>query len=490
MNADKRAVEARKTICLSVVLVFLALNSCGPAATSPPMPTVAALASPVPVASSTPAAVPMMATSTPEPVPLVPSATPTTAPPACPTPAPTVAPAPKSNLQTVWLYNPAGVTASGRSVDGLLRQTMEDTGITRPPLAGEAGATRVGMILAAEPYAAANELFYHRGWSDGLPIVPPTDRRLAEMLAGTDLPPGHVVATLEPMGGQATVEKIAVNAIMAGCRPEYMPVLIAAVEALADPALDLKGFGTTTSPDVAMLIVNGPIAKQLDLNAGPNALGRGWQANATLGRALHLIIQNVGGSWAGVSDASSLGYPGDFGMCLAENEDANPWTSLHVELGYSSEQNVVTVVAAEGTQMIMDIGVDGQGFLSRVADYVAAKESLRRQMLLILVPYTAQKLAAEGWTKETIRQFIADNAMVPYTRYKAKFVDRGRAPEVPAADPQEMIQAPFIEHLTLIVAGGPGEKNVLIPQWFFASPVSREIHLPPNWDELLQHAEE
>ena len=351
------------------------------------------------------------------------------------------------------------------------------------------------MILTEDPFAAANELFYQRGWTDGLPIVPPTDGPLAEMLRGTDLPPNHVVATLDPMGGQATVEKIAVNAIMAGCRPEYMPVLVAAVEGIGDPAFDLKGVGTTTSPDVAMLIVNGPIAEQLDINSGPNALGRGWEANATIGRALHLIAQNIGGSWPGVSDASSLGYPGDFSMCLAENEEANPWTPLHVELGYSKEQNVVTVVGAEGTQMIMDIGVDGEGFLRRVADHVSGRETTHRQMMLVVTPFTANKLVTEGWNKESIRQFINDNTRIPFSEYKTRFVDTGQvedlAPSIMAtADPDAMIQVPFIEHLTLIVSGGPGEKNVLIPLWFYSKPVSKEIRLPPNWNELLQQAKE
>jgi hypothetical protein len=151
-----------------------------------------------------------------------------------------------SNLQTVWLYNPSGIRGDGIPVDWQLKQTMTEAGVTKPPLAGQFAASRVEMTLAEDPYTEANKLFYERGWTDGLPIVPPTDSRLAEMLKGTNLPPNQVIATLDPMGGQATVEKIAINAIMAGCRPEYMPVLIAAVEAVGDPAFDLKGVGTTS----------------------------------------------------------------------------------------------------------------------------------------------------------------------------------------------------------------------------------------------------
>jgi hypothetical protein len=475
MVTSRRTVDTCIAVCIPLAATVLFVISCGPVTLLPPTPTVAPL---------------VLASSTPTQFPALPTATPTTAATASPTPLPTETPATGSDLQTVWLYNPSGVTASGIPVDRLLKQAMETEGITKPPLAGQASTPRVETILTQDPYKAANELFYSRGWTDGLPIVPPTDSELVRMLKGTDLPPDYLVATLAPIGGQATVEKIAVNAVMAGCRPEYMPVLIAAVEAVADPAFDLAGIGTTTSPDVAMLIVDGPIARQLDINSGSNALGRGWQANATIGRALHLILQNIGGSWPAVSDVSSLGYPGDFSMCLAENEESSPWTPLHVELGYTEGQNVVTVVGAEATQMIMDIGVTAEEFLRRVADEVAAKSVLHRELLFIVVPYTAQKLAAEGWTKDSIRQFIDKRATVPYSRYKEKFVETGQLDDVPSLDPNAPIQVPVVEHLTVIVSGGPGEKNVLVPLWFNGQPVSKEIRLPANWDELLQEAKQ
>ena len=401
------------------------------------------------------------------------------------------APASSSNLQTVWLYNPSGILRSGFSVDWLLKNTMSNSGITKPPLAGQSATQRVEMILTETPFQTANQLFYQRGWTDGLPIVPPTGELVAEMLRGTDLPPNRVVAILDPMGGQATVEKIAVNAVMAGCRPEYMPVLIAAVEAISDPVFDLKGVGTTTNPDVTMIIVNGPIAGQLDINSGSNALGRGWEANATIGRALHLIQQNIGGSWPGVSDVSSLGQPGDYSMMLAENERANPWQPLHVEYGFGQDQNIVTVVSAEGMQRVLDIGVDGEGFLERIADYIAAMETINRTILLVLTPVTAQKLVTEGWDKESIRQYINNNARIPLFRYQTKFADiRGGADisVLETADSNLMVQLPFIKELIIIVAGGVGEKNELIPLW--SPPVSREINLPSNWEDLLQKAKQ
>ena len=467
----------RIRVFIPLVAVVLVVISCAPATTPPPVPTLTPM---TPAATSTPTQLPIMPTTTPTPVT-----------PPSPTSVPREAPAASSNLQTVWLYNPSGIRGDGISVDWQLSITMKNAGITKPPLAGQSTGARVEMILAEDPYSAANKLFYQRGWTDGLPIVPPTDGPLGEMLRGTDLPSDYVVASLDPMGGQATVEKIAVNAIMAGCRPEYMPVLIAAVEAIADPVFNLAGVGTTTNPDATMLIINGPIAKQLDINSGSNALGRGWEANATIGRALHLIEQNIGGSWPGVSDVSSLGSPFDYSMMLAENEAANPWQPLDVERGFAKDKNVVTVVSAEGMQRVLDIGVNGEGFLGRVADYVSGREGTHKNMLLVLTPFTAQKLVTEGWNKESIRQYINDHARVSLFRYKAKFTGENPTGIVPDSilatlDSNGMVQVPFIDQLVILVAGGVGEKDELIPLW--SPPVSREIKLPPNWNDLLQQA--
>ncbi len=417
----------------------------------------------------------------------VPPSRPAGLPPAAPTPTADV-----SNWQTVWLYNPSGIRADGMSVDRQLKATMEDAKITKPPLAAQGPVSRVEMILADDPFNAANRLFYQRGWTDGLPIIPPTDARVAAMLKGTDRAPNEVVAALDPMGGQATVEKIAINAVMAGCSPEYMPILIAATEAIADPGFDLWGVGTTTNPDATMLIINGPIAKQLDINSGANALGRGWEANARIGRALHLIEQNVGGSWPGVSDVSSLGMPGDFSMMLAENEAANPWQPLHVERGFAKDKNVVTVVSAEGMQRVLDIGVDAEGFLRNTANFIAGSDVANRPLLLILVPNTAQKLATAGWNKDKIRQFIAQNTTVPFRDYKRKFLDTGRIKNAPASvlaitDPNAPVPVPSFSELMILVAGGNGEKNMLIPMWN-AQAISKEIKLPPNWNDLLANA--
>jgi hypothetical protein len=400
-----------------------------------------------------------------------------------------------SAAQIIDVYNPAGIRTDDVYVDRLLKKTMEGLRIKKPRLAGEFSDARIEKVrIQKDALSEINSLFYDRGWTDGLPIVPPTVDRVKEMLEGADLSAEYVVAVLDPMGGQASIEKIAVNAVMAGCSPSHMPLLLAAVEAIASPEFDLRGVSTTTNPDIPMLIVSGPIVRQLGINAGTNTLGRGWKANAAIGRALHLIIQNIGGSWPGVTDMSSIGQPGEFSMMLAENEAANPWGPLHGELGFPRAANVVTILSAEGTHNILGIGISSEQFLKLVASHLAGLDrAYRSTFLLIIATDTAALLARDGWDRQKIVQFIKKNAVMPFPKYKELFIDSGRARrhEVPSwvfetKDLNAMIPVPFIDHFLIMVAGGTGEKSMLIPGWSAGSPVSREIRLPSYWEELLQ----
>jgi len=401
----------------------------------------------------------------------------------------------KTYTQQVEVYNPAGVRENGIFVDKLLKKTMAELGKTKPPLAGIFPEGRIEKVrIKKDAFEEVNDLFYKRGWTDGLPIVPPTKERVAQMLEGSDLSPDFLITILDPMGGLATVEKIAVNAVMAGCRPEYMPILMAAVEAISHPDFNLRGMATTTNPDIPMIIVSGPITKQLDINTGTNALGRGWQANATIGRALNLIINNIGGSWPGVTDMSCLGQPGEFSMMLGENQEANPWEPLHMELGHPKAANVVTVIGAEGTHNILGIGQKPEGYLKLVADNLAGMDRAHRSMVLLIIAQdTAGMLSKEGWTREEIREFIMKNALIPFSKYKERFIDTGMARAlggVPSwvfdtKDPNAMIPVPFIDQFLILVSGGPGEKSLLIPVWAGSKAISKEIRLPANWEELL-----
>ena len=196
--------------------------------------------------------------------------------------------------------------------------------------------------------ADAIELCFTQGWTDGLPVVPPTPERVERMLEAARLEPAHEISYIAHRAVSVTAEKVAINAVMAGCRPEYMPVVVAAIEGIGDPRWSYHGPGTSTAGAAVLLIVNGPVARELDVNAGDNLFGPGWRANLTIGRAVRLVMRNVCGSLPGALDRGTLGHPGKLSYVIAENEAESPWPALHVERGFRPDQSAVTVVAAAG----------------------------------------------------------------------------------------------------------------------------------------------
>jgi thiol-disulfide isomerase/thioredoxin len=198
------------------------------------------------------------------------------------------------------------------------------------------------------------EQAYDRGWSDGLPIVPPTAERILRMLQGTQRSSSEVVGKVPPNLVDCSVEKVTINAVMAGCKPEYMPVVLAALEAALDPMFTLHGLLCTTCFSGPVIIVNGPIAKQIGMNWGINALGRGNRANATIGRALQLIVRNVGGGRPGEIDRATLGSPGKYTFCFAEDETDSTWEPLSIARGMKPGSNSVTLFQGDGIQGFSD----------------------------------------------------------------------------------------------------------------------------------------
>ena len=377
--------------------------------------------------------------------------------------------------------NPAGQTEEGVYIDAVLEQSGGlKVGFPR--------AERETMTPGNDGLEDFNELFLARGWGDGLPLIPPTPERVEAMVAGYDLPGDFPIATLAPMEGVATVEKIAVNAVMAGCEPRHMPLLVAAVEAVSQPEFDLRGMSTTTNPDAVLMIVSGPIVEKMGLNAGTGTFGRGNRANACISRALHLVIQNVGGSRPGITDMSTLGQPGEFVMFMAENIDASPWPSWHTELGFFQERNVVTVAAVEGYSGIMGIGYSRPEYLELIAQWLRGHDRpYRNSIILIVAQDTAKMLAQEGWTRESIRAHLRDRARVPFgdwirQYHAAKEAKRGVPEEILSiTDEHAMIPKPFFDFMPIIVAGGTGEKSMIMPCWAAGHMVSEEVRLPYNW---------
>jgi len=225
----------------------------------------------------------------------------------------------------------------------------------------------------------AIEYYFERGVTDGLPVVPPTEARMGRMLAVTARPADEVVALVPPNYGAATIEKIAVNAVMAGCKPEYLPVVIAGVQAMCAEPVSLHGVQGTTHTATPLFIVNGPVRQQLDINCATGVFGSGWRANATIGRALRLIMTNIGGARPAEIDKSAMGHPGKYTFLIGEYEEASPWEPLHVEKGYRPEQSTVSVYCCDAPQCISNHGSrTAEGILTTIAASMAWAGSTRR----------------------------------------------------------------------------------------------------------------
>jgi hypothetical protein len=328
--------------------------------------------------------------------------------------------------------------------------------------------------------------YQERGWTDGLPIVPPTPAAVAEFLAWTEHHPRDVVGVLPPRQGEATVERIAVNAVMAGCRPEYFPVVLAAIDALADPLFNLDSVQATTHPVAPLVVVNGPIARQLEINAGYNAFGQGFRANVTIGRAIRLVLMNVGGGLPGSGDRATQGSPAKIAYCVAENEAENPWEPLHVEAGLPRDASVVTVFGCEAPHNIQDhYSATGEGVLLTIAGAMgqAGSNNLLGAgwPLLSLGPEHAATIARDGYTKRDVKQFLFERARFPLARLGADY-RRMQVERRGAADSADTM-LPIVrsaDDISVIVVGGAGKHSSWQPTFGDGTrPVRRAIDVRP-----------
>jgi hypothetical protein len=276
-----------------------------------------------------------------------------------------------------------------------------------------------------------------RGWGDGLPLVPPTEERVQAMLEAVDEPPDRVLGVVEPGRGEATVEKVAVNAVLAGCRPEYFPVVVAAVRAVCQPRFNLYALNTTTCCATPVLMVNGPIRHAIGVECGYSCLGHNGRANATIGRALRLVMRNVGGSIPGTVSKSVFGQPGRVSLCFGEWEEKSPWQPFHVRRGFAPAESVVTAHCATGTQDIADIwaesGEELIWVLAHSIDWVGNNKVLVPQadgeMLLLLCPDFADKIARDGLSVADTQRMLYERTRTPIERWHrnhwAKLEQRG-----------------------------------------------------------------
>jgi len=342
--------------------------------------------------------------------------------------------------------------------------------------------------------ADAIEELYARGVTDGLPVVPPTRARVDRVLAASGRAPDALIARVPPNYGRATVEKIAINAVMAGCRPEYLPVVIAAVEAVCDEAFDLHGVSATTNAPAPLVVVNGPIRGALDINCGAGVFGPGWRANATIGRALRLVCVNLGGAAPGVISMSTLAHPGRYTYCIGEREEASPWESLSVEHGFAPSDSTVAVLAADGPLGVYDHqSRTPEDLLATLAASMAVvshhKMTHWGDTLLVLSPEHVKILGEGGWKKADVRRWLFARLQRPVCELLPgrdggeglpehvlrKFTD-------PAHDSTPIPKFRSPDNIKIVVAGGTaGRFSAIVPGWTFAKSsalVFRQVRTP------------
>ena len=330
------------------------------------------------------------------------------------------------------------------------------------------------------------EAWFERGVTDGLPVVPPTRTRVEAMLAATPRARDELVALIPPNYGRGTVEKLAANAVMAGCRPEYFPVVLAVVEAACDPAFNLHGHSGTTNAASPLIVINGPVREALGVNCRAGVFGPGFRANATIGRALRLIMINLGGTRPGETSMSTLGHPGRYTYCIGEYEEVSPWEPLHVERGLAPTDSAVTLFAGEGPVMVND-------HLSRTAPQLVASLGwsaagvwnhktypLYGHSLWVLGPEHAKTIGEAGWSKRDVKQYLFDtvrrraDALAPGPdgaesgRLKDGLAGRDRDELVP--------KFPSVDEILVVVAGGTaGRFSAIVPGWMGGEMGSRPV---------------
>lgn len=345
-------------------------------------------------------------------------------------------------------------------------------------------ASRVEVPSGAD----VEEFCYERGFADPLPVVPPTAARVDRMLAAAGLPADEVVARVPPNYGSASVEKIAANAVMAGCRPEYMRILLPLVRALCDERLNIHGVQGTTHFAAPLAIVNGPVRHELDFAFGSNVYSNTARANSTLGRALQLILRNLGGAAPGGIDMSTQGHPGRFGFVIAENEEASPWEPLSAEFGIEAGRDAVALYCAESPRGLSDHTARTPEALLRAFCPVLAtvwsyRVCQRSEALVVICPEHAETLRRRGYSKRDARDYLFEHTGVPVSEYDG---DGGDGTQLEGSYEECVIRGERCyrkfrrpEAIRLMVAGGDaGKHSTVLGSWATGPLGSRMVCLP------------
>jgi len=380
-----------------------------------------------------------------------------------------------------------GEKGNRASADGVIDDIC--SALTKLPKETEGKEKAEGEVITVtgkdypEAIEKMNEVFMDRRWGDGLPLIPPTEEAVARMLKGTNHSPDEVVGILEQRKGIATVKIVAINAVMAGCKPEYLPVVLAAVKAVTDPAYNLYGVQATTAPAIPLLTVNGPIRNKLNIHSAMGSWGPGHPANATIGRAFNLVMTAVGGRPE--VTMSSVSDPGRFTWCIGENEEELPpgWDPMHVEKGYKSEENTVTVMNVHWRSPI-------HGFFAPTTDEEAIEHVSKTiaeqephwygEGLLVLLPEIAAQLARKAPTKTELKKILMVSTQVPWRELKKR--QQARIGDFPPkgfeiSSDDTMVSPIFNkpEDINIIVTGGAGRHSYFLYPWIRTHTVTTSI---------------
>ena len=325
-------------------------------------------------------------------------------------------------------------------------------------------------------FTAAQDYLWEQGWTDGLPVVPPTESAVRDMLAAVGGEPQRSLGVMQPRNAQATLEKLAVNAVMAGCRPEHFPVVVATVKAALHSGFNLAGAAATTGGANQVVIVNGPVAPKLGIQADAGCFGPGFRANAAIGRALRLIVRNVAGLTPGEMDKATLSSPGRYSFCFAENEARSPWEPLHVEKGYPPESSTVTLAGILGVYRIME-STSGTGFgvLGTIVGNMKAvgianyyQQATGGQVLLVLCPEHAAEVAASGLSKADVKDFVFHNARMPVRQLRGVAHYGNRTWPAWIDESNDDVMVPIVRSandVAVVVAGGDGRHSAWMAGW-------------------------
>jgi len=414
-----------------------------------------------------------------------------------------------------WLVLPSNVnTLSGEEFDTLSQEKLQDI---QTYLHGKASSAEKRETKGSKPTSEIirckdsidliYEQFYKDGLTDGLPIIPPTRERVAAMMSTVDSTFDEMAACLPPRLANVTLEKLAVNAVMAGCQPSYFPVIVAAVEAMLDPKFNLMGHQTSTSPTAIMLMINGPIRHELDINCSWGCFGPGWRANATIGRAISLIMLNIGGRIPGEISKSVFANPGRYTMCIGEREEASPWEPFHVERGFQADQSTVTVICADG---YLGLEAFEETTPDQLLENLACQLHLplvlstypawgQGDMLILMCPDYGRILSEGGYTKQQVQEYFfehtqdipsslipdwifqemirRDNDMSKFYASRSELIKQGLVkPGQRQVTSKGVSAVARPDQYKIAIAGGDGHINgILITSWGRSYMVTRPI---------------